>query len=469
MFCNAPWSGLYFRPDGFLTPCCTSWHLLGRVTGPERRSLRSIWDGVAANALREAVAAADYGLGCWECGQAAGGGHRDTSVAASFDRFDADAHFPLLLDFALSNRCNLQCVMCNGGLSSAIRQHREGRPPLPPAYDDRFFDELDEFLPHARRAQFKGGEPFLAPENRRIWDSLLSLDSAARPETSVTTNGTVWTAAVEHYVEALAMEVTVSVDAVDPEILRSIRVGVDPTKLWRNIDRFQEVTARTGRSVTLSFCLMKTNWRELGPFLGEADRRGVKPHVIWVDGPGDVNLLTSAPAVLREVRHAWELERFRLSNPRCRAIWDDALNRVGGRLDDDQPVSEVHVADPIRASTSEDGPRSVEARRAELLRSCPSGILEIRYRQNIAVSVLCPPWAEPLHADQWTGTGLEEIPTVIAQSARTMMRSNVESIGDGAHRLDLRLERPGLSTLFGYHVPLDPESSETILLLALLE
>lgn len=468
MFCTAPWSGLYFRPDGCVMPCCASWHVLGRVTGPDRRSLRAIWSGEEASALRDAVSEGDDGLGCWECGLAARDGHRSTSVAASFDRFDADARFPQLLDFALSNRCNLQCVMCNGGLSSAIRHHRERRPPLLPAYDDQFFDELEEFLPHARRAQFKGGEPFLAPENRRIWDSLVALDGAG-PEVSVTTNGTVWTDAVARYTEALSMEVFVSIDAVDPELLRSIRVGVDPTTLWRNIDRFHEVTARTGRPLTLSFCLMKQNWHELAPFLREVDRRGVTPHVIWVDGPGDVNLLTTAPARLREIERSWAADDLEDASPQSTAIWHDALDRVRKVHDGEGLVAEVHVTEPIRARRRQGEPPEVDARRSELLGICPAGVLEITYRRDIAESVRCPPWADPLRADLWVGTGLEQIPTVISQSAGTMMRSKVESIGEGVHRLDLGLEGPEPWKLLGYHVPLDLERSDSILLLALRE
>jgi len=167
--CHAPHAALYFRPDGLIHACCVTSLAIGSSIGDQRQSLREIWDGAVLGAQRSALEAGDFSLGCQECEVVASAGGRQSALAHHFDRFaDGTPHaFPKMMDFALSSRCNLQCVMCNGSLSSAIRTQRDGPPPLPDAYDDRFFDELDEFLPHLERLQFKGGEPFLAPENRR--------------------------------------------------------------------------------------------------------------------------------------------------------------------------------------------------------------------------------------------------------------------------------------------------------------
>ena len=182
-------------------------------------------------AQRQTLERGSYEMGCQECGLAEATGGRRASTAFHFDRFaDGAPHpFPRLMDFALSNRCNLQCVMCHGGLSSTIRAKREGLPPLAAAYDDRFFAELEEFLPHLERAQFKGGEPFLARENRRIWDVMLR--DGLRPEVSVTTNATIFNENVARYVSELRMHPIISVDGMRPETLEAIRVGVDAAPL----------------------------------------------------------------------------------------------------------------------------------------------------------------------------------------------------------------------------------------------
>lgn len=211
-------------------------------------------------------------------------------MAYHFDRFASaePLKFPKMLDLALSSRCNLQCVMCNGGLSSAIRTQREGLPPLPDCYDDQFFEELDEFLPHLERLQFKGGEPFLARENQRIWDRLIELNLC--PEVTVTTNGTIFNDKVAHYVRALKMHPNISVDGMQAHTVEAIRVGVEAGHLWRNIDRFQELAQEAGNGMTLSFCLMPMNWREVLPFLAEADSRGLNCNVIFVNQPQQYDL-----------------------------------------------------------------------------------------------------------------------------------------------------------------------------------
>ena len=172
----------------------------------------------------------NFAVGCFECGRLVASGNRDASLAAQFDRYRTPTprSHPAMLDFALSNRCNLRCVQCSGTFSSSIRRERERRPPLPAAYDDRFFEELDEFIPGLERTQFKGGEPFLIPENRRVWDRILTI--GRQPEVCITTNGTIWNDRVAGYVETLGADLIISVDAVDPKTLAAVRVGIDPER-----------------------------------------------------------------------------------------------------------------------------------------------------------------------------------------------------------------------------------------------
>ena len=273
--CYAPHSALYLRPDGVVQACCATSFEAGTVTGADRQTLRGIWDGARLAQQREELEGHSFELGCQECRFAIDGGGRAASLASTFDGWQDEGPlgYPKLLDLALSNRCNLQCVMCNGDLSSTIRAKREGRSPLPAVYDDRFFDELAEFLPHADRILFKGGEPFLAPENRRVWDLMKELRVTC--ETSVTTNGTVWNDQVESYLRDLRMGLHVSVDGMTPEVLEPIRVGVRCRDLWERIDRFQEVSEDIGRRLTLNYCVMPSNWHELPAFLVEVERRGV--------------------------------------------------------------------------------------------------------------------------------------------------------------------------------------------------
>ncbi|MBS1838731.1 MAG: SPASM domain-containing protein, partial [Actinobacteria bacterium] len=155
---------MYFDQFGRVRACCqNSDGLLGDVT---RQSVREIWESAQAGRLREALAVRDLSVGCGFCAwQAEEVGYSE--FARGFDDLDPASiapRWPLRMEFSMTNSCNLQCVMCNGDLSSSIRAHREHRAPLPEVYGERFFEELAEFLPHLVEARFLGGEPFLGRE-----------------------------------------------------------------------------------------------------------------------------------------------------------------------------------------------------------------------------------------------------------------------------------------------------------------
>jgi radical SAM protein with 4Fe4S-binding SPASM domain len=180
--CRAPHVALRFSPDGRVHACCVNSHYeLGRIG---ERTITEIWNGPELAELRLALDDADFSLGCQDCAVLVSAGSRQQTHAEQFDRFPAPAPgapgWPRRLEFALSNTCNLQCVQCNGELSSSIRTQRELRPPLPSPYGEAFFAELAAFLPHVEVAVFIGGEPFLSRECRTVWDLLIERD--LRPE-----------------------------------------------------------------------------------------------------------------------------------------------------------------------------------------------------------------------------------------------------------------------------------------------
>lgn len=102
------------------------------------------------------------------------------------------------MEFNLSNACNLQCIQCNGDLSSSIRIHRERRAPL--AKVRRRLEDLAALLP-PDEAQFAGGEPFLGVENFRAWELIAEVSPSLG--CTVVTNATQWNRRVERVLEQL--------------------------------------------------------------------------------------------------------------------------------------------------------------------------------------------------------------------------------------------------------------------------
>jgi molybdenum cofactor biosynthesis enzyme MoaA len=246
------------------------------------------------------------------------------------------------MEFELSNRCNLQCIQCTGELSSSIRAHREHRPPLPAAYDDRFFDDLAAFIPHLRHASFAGGEPFLGPENFRVFDLIERLNPDLR--ITVCTNGTVRSERVERLFRSLRMDIIVSIDGATRATYEAVRHGASFDRVMENVAWFASETRAAGRSFGINFCLMPQTVRDLPAMLRLGDELGVAVNVLPVRGPAACSLAQLPDADLRDV-----LAELEAADPTLRAelrdnaaVWDRELARLRAQvaaLDDGGPPS----------------------------------------------------------------------------------------------------------------------------------
>lgn len=422
--CRAPHVALRFSPDGQVHACCVNRHSLGQVG---RQPIREIWAGRVLAQLRQALDADDYAIGCRDCEPDHRQGRRTQTHAEQFDRFtqpERQLDWPLRVEFALSNTCNLQCVQCNGDLSSAIRSQREGRPALRSPYDDAFFDELPELLPHVEVAVFIGGEPFLARECRRVWDLLIELGLG--PEVHVTTNGTVWDDRVEHYLHALRMNVAVSIDGASAEVNDAIRTGTSFDELIENRDRFLAATRSYGGSFTLNHCLLRANWHELGDFLLQADRLDVAAHVIPVRYPSFLSLFSLPSGALRAIVEDLEAhpEADRLG--RNRPAWDAALGHLRGCLVEREGGAPVE----LRTGPAERPDRRlVDTVSAEIAAWSGQPALTIRAPYGVVEEVEIPSWAACLDLGAFVGGPIETLEQTMAE--RLGPRADLRTDGGG--------------------------------------
>lgn len=413
--CHAPYASLYFQPDGTIRTCCTSPVPLGVVRPDMERPIRSALDGPTVARQKQALDRGDFSVGCRECGVPASHGLRHVSLAASFDRYGSSTPpaYPRVMDFALSSHCNLQCVMCNGDLSSSIRSGREQRPPLPHSYGESFFAELAEFLPHLERAHFKGGEPFLSRDTQRVWD--LMLDLGVDCEVVVTTNATTWSPRVERYVRDLKMHVVASVDGMTSATLESIRVGVHHEQMWTNIDHLQRVTEETGRGLTISWCLVPQNVQELGDFFVETTRRGCYANVVIVNQPPAYDLTYLPPDDLRRIVQDLNTDR-RGRGPDlsgdARRTWRDTVKQLLAHVEQPMQIRPTHLT-----SVDADAAHLHQAEgHAELEAWASAPPIVVRDRAGYIVQVDVPPWAEWLRPREWAGRQLSDALGLVAEA-----------------------------------------------------
>jgi MoaA/NifB/PqqE/SkfB family radical SAM enzyme len=311
---------MVFDPLGKVRACCVNFNYpLGDIS---KERLDDIWNGERISRLRQALMEYDLQFGCHYCERKLSTGtfqkqfvDAATLMTSKFERFDIEfeaPYWPKHLEFHLSNRCNLECVMCTGNFSSGIRKKREQLPPLPMAYDDQFFDDLQKYLPHLKMTQYLGGEPFIIPEMYRIWDMLI--DQKLRPHCHITTNGTVWGPKVERVLESLPVAVAVSMDGITTETFEKIRINAKFERVVENLRRFRDHRAKYHFETTINFTMSRMNWHELPDMLLFAEDEGVKLHVLDLYFPESMSLYTLPASNLSQVIEQLERSVNQLSN-----------------------------------------------------------------------------------------------------------------------------------------------------------
>jgi MoaA/NifB/PqqE/SkfB family radical SAM enzyme len=272
IFCHAPFTSINFEQDGNATVCCYNRaHVLG--TYPQD-SIEEIWLGRQANELRRFLRSGVLPPGCQICGDQFQSRNFGGLRARFYDHLaeaeypEVDGRFvplPKVLEFEISNLCNLACTMCNGFFSSTIRKYRERRPPLKSPYDRRFVDQLEPFLPHLAEARFLGGEPFLVSLYYDIWERIARLNPGM--DVTIVTNGTILNQRVRQTLAGLKVHVNVSLDSLDPENYERIRVNASFGEVMENFKYFRDYVRSKDTSMAVNVCPMQQNWQELPHFL----------------------------------------------------------------------------------------------------------------------------------------------------------------------------------------------------------
>lgn len=353
--CVAPFITLSFQSSGLVFACARKPSVV--VGDVRRQSLRDIWNGPRLAALRRLLEDDRFEKECLVCGWFAARANFAASDMSRYRHFGVARHdppYPRRLEFNLSNACNLECVHCNGELSSLIRARRDRLPPLPHVYGARFFAELDEFLPHLEDAVFLGGEPFLQPECFRIWERLIERRLPAR--CLITTNGTLCDERIERVLRELPVQLSVSLDGATAATVEAIRVGASFDQLLRNLQRFRCLAGKPGDRLILTYALMRRNWREFGGFIALAESFGADIYLNVVTDPAAMSLFRLPPAELRPIVEAMtaDLARGRAAAPRNAASWEAVVTLLSRHAESAgaQPFEETLAASRARSGAT---------------------------------------------------------------------------------------------------------------------
>lgn len=304
IFCYLPYNSLTFSFGGKVHVCSYNRDIeLGQYP---KDTIDQIWNGAEAKKLRAHMSNNDLSYGCGHCKFFFDKKKFSNLRPLVFDKYyeNTAATFPQVLEFELSNECNLECQMCHGEVSSMIRKNRDKLPPLPMVYDDAFVDQLTQYIPHLKEAKFYGGEPFLIPIYYKIWDKVRELNPGL--DLFVITNGTHWNNKIEKLINELNFDVAISIDAFDKEKLERIRKNVVYEKLLENIRRFSEICNRKGKHLSLSFTVQKDNWEQLPLVIKFCNEVNAFIYVSYLERPSRFSIADLSRAELQKIRDYME-------------------------------------------------------------------------------------------------------------------------------------------------------------------
>lgn len=349
--CHAPFVNLNFEQNGNVRACCyNTKDILGAWP---QKSISEIWASEKAHQLREHILENNLGGGCTECGNMIIAGNHQGVRAKFFDEYAPNnlssrfhylrnklsqhVNYPRVMEFELSNECNLECVMCNGYFSSSIRKNREKLPPTVSPYNDKFVDELDEFIPHLTDAKFLGGEPFMIEIYLKIWERILKINPSVRIH--VTTNGTFLNNRIKDLLEGLKAGIILSIDSVNEETYNKIRINGNFKKVMKNMEYLLDYTKRKRTFISMAACPIIYNWKELPEMLSFCLERNIALYFNAVFTPEELSLKEQPVEFLAEAisfleKHPAPEKKGNLQSPRNLSInaYNDFIKQLRGWL-----------------------------------------------------------------------------------------------------------------------------------------
>jgi MoaA/NifB/PqqE/SkfB family radical SAM enzyme len=285
--CWASVKSLYIGLRGKVMTCCyNKIYTLGEF--PEQ-SLHEIWFGEKRKELTKALKDNNFSLGCQGCHELITAGNFGGLPAKNFDHLPNDIQgYPTKMDFELSNECNLECLMCRGEFSSAIRKNREKLPPIPSPYNEVFLKQLEEFIPHLKNCHFLGGEPFLIPIYLDIWELIHRINPSV--QLSIQTNGTILTDRVKKILESMNFDISVSIDSADEDNYEKIRKNGKFKTVESNIKYLRDYCRRKNTLFTIACCPMTLNWQDLPEMVKFANELDAELFFTTVNYPKELAL-----------------------------------------------------------------------------------------------------------------------------------------------------------------------------------
>lgn len=257
LICYVPKNNVVFFRNGRVLPCSyNQTYCLGNYPAD---SVKEILEGEKRITLIALHNKSDLSQGCRYCRDFIASGRYNGLKSMTFDRysFRHKKDMPAVMEFDISSRCNLNCIMCN-------EKERSAEPVNSP-YDDKFIEEITPSLKHIKEAKFYGGEPFMIKQYYKIWDVITTLNPQAK--IFVITNGTILNDEIKALLKKGRFEIGVSVDSLNKENFEKIRHGAKFETVMENLKWFNQYCKSKNTCLSVSMTIFRENWQDIPDLL----------------------------------------------------------------------------------------------------------------------------------------------------------------------------------------------------------
>jgi len=290
IICRAPFTSLYFSPDGEVGACCLNKGSYFYGKYPEQ-SINEIIKSVPRKLHQKHIKANNLLLGCNVCQENIISGNFSGVMAFGYKNQNIKKNITRI-DFELSNQCNLNCIMCERDKS-----HKDG------IYGDKFIDEIKPLLKNLEFANFIGGEPFIIEIYYKIWDLLIDNPNCI---ILVQTNGTVINDRILYYLNKPNFFIGVSIDAIKSDRYKLIRKGADFKLVLQNFEIFNSAMKSKNHQMQISVCPMRINWIDIPDLLHFANLNKCLIFFNQVEYPDNLSLKQTPSRFLLHIIQDWQ-------------------------------------------------------------------------------------------------------------------------------------------------------------------
>jgi MoaA/NifB/PqqE/SkfB family radical SAM enzyme len=297
--CYAPYTSMFFSRAGYMSPCYATYHE-NSDKWPDT-SIEHAWFKGELSKVREHIALNDLDYSCNFCKPFFLSKNFGSLLLNKYEPYSfGKSKYPQIMEFELSSRCSLECIMCDGNLSMAIRKNREKLESYAEVYDQRFVNELKPFIPHLKMAEFTGGDPFLIPIYYEIWDLIHEINPKC--QILITTNANTMTPRIENMLEKFTnLHFNISIDSLDRTHYEQIRVNANYDKVLENMLRFINYCRKHKNSCNLLVCPMTINSHDLAALIEFANAHHICVYFHTVVKPTHLSLKYQSQAYLNEL------------------------------------------------------------------------------------------------------------------------------------------------------------------------